>query len=275
MSWNPARSRTWWHKTPAPGGGSRKNQKAPPVRARRFGALRRLLYLPGDALSVIRLSFRLRSTEKSKIDEGLPIERDFMWPKTVVISLPNRPDRRSHIRRHFQSLGIRYQFSSAEFHSNGALGCARSHIRVLEDWDRTEASLLLVCEDDVQFLAPRDELLRTIRAFANDSRFGVLCIAANTRRKGVMANSVLSVSDDAQTTACYAVKASTRDQLIDSFKSSAKNLERGRHPRRWAIDMHWKNLQRSKILFALPNEKLARQIDSFSDIQGMRVSYGT
>ena len=67
------------------------------------------------------------------------------------INLDYRLDRKILIEREFSNLDIEFIRIPAILHSNGAIGCLQSHIKVLETCD-PDADFIWICEDDIEFL---------------------------------------------------------------------------------------------------------------------------
>jgi len=69
------------------------------------------------------------------------------------IDLKHREDRRAEIQSEFKALGVtRFARFEAIADANGALGCAKSHETVLSSASILEDQLLMICEDDCQFI---------------------------------------------------------------------------------------------------------------------------
>ena len=76
--------------------------------------------------------------------------------KIVYINLDHRADRKRHIGSEFKRLGISsFERFCAVSDKNGALGCAFSHAQVLKGNTLSEEQLLMICEDDCQFIVDR------------------------------------------------------------------------------------------------------------------------
>jgi glycosyl transferase family 25 len=133
----------------------------------------------------------------------------------------------------------------------------------------------MVCEDDCEFLATREEIDDLVNEFASNSRLDVLCLAFNTRnpKKVTQISKGLSITSDTQTTACYILKPHMVEKLAWAAYSSIEGLTRTLDPTAHAIDIEWKSLQKRNI-FAIPNIRIAKQLESYSDIEGKLTNYG-
>jgi hypothetical protein len=190
------------------------------------------------------------------------------------INLASRPDRLRETQDEFVRMrilgGSRFE---AVRDTNGALGCALSHGRLLETIDN-EPLAVMVCEDDIEFLVSPEELQRLVKEFLANPALDVLCLAFNLVSPGLRVSPLLAITANTATTACYVVKRSSLELLKKSFFESAELIEQGKPLGLAAADQHWKRLQRRGLIFAIPRTRAARQRPSFSDIEGQEVSYG-
>lgn len=188
------------------------------------------------------------------------------------INLDHRTDRRTHIEGEFAKIGVgNYTRFSAIKDENGALGCAQSHLNILRMWDANPQRLLMICEDDCQFLLERSEIDDLVDQFFNDTRLDVLCLGYNARN-GVIISNAFSITSNTQTTSCYLIKEHALFELIDAARLSVNKLETGHSRKQFAIDVTWKQKQ-EKIFFAISNNRCVKQLDSYSDIEMQEISY--
>ena len=188
------------------------------------------------------------------------------------INLDHRSDRREDFENEVHVLGVSWHARhSATLAHPGALGCSLSHLQVLKDWEATPGRLLLVCEDDAQFVASRSELDTLIEEFAASPDLQVLALAYRTAWH-IPISDRLAVSADIQTTAAYVAKPEIVPDLVAAFEDSVHRLRQGQRDRLAALDQVWKRVQR-KRLFAIPRNKCVIQRAGFSDIQGALTDY--
>lgn len=189
------------------------------------------------------------------------------------INLSQRNDRREQFEGELQHLGVSWhQREEAVWEENGALGCALSHINVLAGWRSQDKELLLVCEDDLEFIGTRSDIDAVIEEFVQDPGLSILLLAHNATWQ-VPISQAVGISSDAQTTAAYIVRASATADVIASFQQSAAMLARGSQPGDAAIDIVWKRLQRKRV-FGLAIPRLAVQRKDYSDIEKKVTDYG-
>jgi len=192
----------------------------------------------------------------------------------VYINLEHRQDRRNQIETEFQTLGISQatRFDAIK-DIPGALGCARSHLAVLSKWNSKEDRLLMVCEDDAQFLADRKTLDAFICEFQKNDKMDILCIGYRAKN-GIKVNAKFILTSNTQTTSCYVIKPYMRNILLANFSSSVTRLKQGESEPTASIDQVWKELQ-STYHFVVPSIRLLIQRESYSDILHEHVNYNS
>jgi GR25 family glycosyltransferase involved in LPS biosynthesis len=194
--------------------------------------------------------------------------------RIVYVNLDRRRDRKKEIEKEFEGLGIQHaeRFSAIE-NTDGGLGCAKSHTACLlliggEDFRPT-----LICEDDIEFLAPRETIESVVDEFLLNPLLDVLCLGNALIEKPKKISPQLSISNNVQTTSCYLVKKEAVSPLVEVAQKSVEGLSAGRDYGRYAYDQVWKSLQQGRLIFAVPNTRLVRQRSSYSDIEKKIVSY--
>ncbi len=192
------------------------------------------------------------------------------------INLKHRGDRLKALEEQYKKVGIANAIRvDARRHTNGALGCSMSHLDVLSHYESNASRLLMICEDDCEFLANREELSEIITEFQMDNSLDVLCLAFNTTKPNQVLNlkGSLRITADTQTTACYILKAHMVQKMMVAALESVSGLERTGDSTIFAIDIVWKKLQ-AKYLFAIPKKRAVVQTESFSDIEKKHTNYG-
>ena len=223
------------------------------------------------ALKRRALSGRAEAGPKSSIPKqtgmtNLPI---------LYINLDHREDRKNETLAEFSKIGLKGTVRlPAIAEENGALGCAKSHVAALTRLRNTDFTAAIICEDDVEFLVDRTKLDKVVQAFLDSPSLGVLCLVNRVRGPRIRIHNELAVSNNIQMAACYVLKPWALAPLLDSFSISAQGLAGGEPARTHAIDQGWKKLQSRVMLFGVPWAHVARQRESFSDIEKKVKSYG-
>ena len=191
----------------------------------------------------------------------------------VFINTSYRQDRRVQVESELAKMGLTsIERLTAVERANGALGCALSHISAVKN-SLPSGLPVMVCEDDLEFLVSPERLAQIVNEFLRNSALDVLCLAYNARDVPVpIGSGLLCTTQKTQTTACYIVKPKAQQQLIAAWTSGVRDLEEGNMS--GAVDISWKKLQSSKLVFVVPAERAARQRPGFSDILEEHVDYG-
>jgi glycosyl transferase family 25 len=186
----------------------------------------------------------------------------------VYINLDERIDRRKHIEGQLSRAFPleRIQRFPAIKAVNGAVGCSRSHIAVLELAKASGWTNVLIIEDDFTWNnyekgAPVLEALLT-KPFDVIVLCGayVACDPTDYRLKSC------------QTTTAYVVSQEYYDTLIANYKEGLALFEStGDYPK-YALDQYWKRLQTVGQWFIVrPN--LGFQLPGYSNVEGKPVNY--
>lgn len=190
----------------------------------------------------------------------------------VYINLDERRDRRRHIERELESLGIRgARRIAAVKDSPGSLGCSKSHLLAYRSHHSSDPRMLLVCEDDISFVESRESIDRVLKDFHDDERIDILLLSYNSFN-GVSLSNSLSLTSNVQTTACYAIKPCALPALVASAELSISLLSQGFPDKVAALDIVWKTIQ-THMWFAVSSPVRAVQIESYSDIQNKICNY--
>ena len=188
------------------------------------------------------------------------------------INLSHRIDRRQEIEKELEKIGITNSLRfEAHRDDNGALGCSRSHYGLLSNYAVRSDRLLMICEDDCQFIKDRSYIDGVVNEFYSNKNLDVLCLAYN-KRNGINISTRLEFTSDTQTTACYILKPHMISKMIVMAQESITRLESGQENKRAAIDVIWKKLQK-KYVFVVPVQRIAKQSASYSDIEKVHKEY--
>jgi GR25 family glycosyltransferase involved in LPS biosynthesis len=194
------------------------------------------------------------------------------------INLESRTDRKEHFLNEIKKLCIdecKIIRIDAIKHSNGALGCTKTHIKALDLfmanplWDTC-----MVFEDDFTFydtsFKNNNELIKTF--FYNFTDWGMLLLASNQIGKHSLKTHIDSVElvRYSQSTSGYCIHKDSVKEVYENFRLSAQLLEQSNFRSQHAIDVYWNELSIKRYAF-VPN--MGYQYNSFSDIEGRLVNY--
>lgn len=189
------------------------------------------------------------------------------------INLASRADRRQKMESIFRKLAIEAQRVDATFAKQGILGCARSHITAITE-PSGDGKMLMICEDDLDFLVDRMTLDSLIAEFHRNPALDVLCLGYNLKSKPIPISRHLQLTENTQTASCYVVKPRAVAVLRDIFEKSVDDLVAGVDSRVAAHDIAWKAVQDGTLVFAIPQERAVVQRPGHSDIANQFVDYG-
>lgn len=189
------------------------------------------------------------------------------------INLENRHDRKEHVEKQLQSIGITATRFNAIKLSNGAVGCSMSHLKCLEiakqnNWDR-----VMIVEDDVLFLNPNLFKNQLNKFLKNNKTFDVVLIAGNNVPPYQKINDCCVKVYRCQTTTGYIVQKHYYDKLINNIKEGIKHLinQPDQHTL-YAIDKYWFHLQEKDNWFLI-TPLTVTQKEGYSDIEKRPTNY--
>lgn len=182
--------------------------------------------------------------------------------KLYFINLDSREDRLKQFLAEVKDLDLEIERVPAIYHKIGAVGCARSHIKALNLALEQGHDEVIIAEDDNVFERYPSEVLKYLGLEYPAILLSYHVPVVNLSN---FKNGVADVSNG-QTTNMYLVKREYIPKLIESF-GPATDESNKRH----AIDQLWKPLQKD-FKAAIP--RVSKQIDSYSDIEKKKVSYG-
>lgn len=199
-----------------------------------------------------------------------------MIDKIFYINLDRRADRNQHILDMFNECNIlpdMYERFSAIEEVNGAMGCTKSHINILQIAKERNYNYILVVEDDLIINDKTNFINNVNKIFDDNIDFDVIQISGNVLRCTSSEYKYLSKLIDSQTTSGYIVNCKYIDKLIQNYTESLNSmiLEGKKHEN--CLDIHWKVLQKTDNWFIF-NPKLGYQMDGYSDIEKRITKYG-
>lgn len=198
--------------------------------------------------------------------------------KIFYINLKKRTDRNENMKKQlsiFPKDNI-LRFDAVQ-EKNGALGCLKSHIKMLEyALENFPRQNIMFCEDDIQFLV---NPLNYINEFFNNPElfiiWDVIMLSHNTQKQeNTKYNNIIRLTES-QTSACYIINYRYINVLLNIFKNSLKNYEISNlWKEEYCTDQSWKKLQAKDNWYTFKNKKICKQIESYSDIENKIVDYG-
>lgn len=203
--------------------------------------------------------------------------------KGYYINLEDRKDRLDAFQQEQQAnpwLSQIRRFEAIREEDNGHLGCAKSHVRVLEmllDEEHPDDQLLGVFEDDLQIINNQtaSEFFQAIARLPEGWEVLVVTpmwpvMEIGTPPHYTKEGFVRVV--EAQTTTGYILRKATIPILLGCFRNSVKRLQEGEKCETSSIDQNWKLCQR-RMKFLAYQRSFATQRAGYSTICGKEVDY--
>lgn len=189
------------------------------------------------------------------------------------INLENRPDRKEHVEKQLQNIGIEATRFNAIKLSNGAVGCSMSHLKCLEIAKQNNWDHVMIVEDDILFLNPNVFKNQLNKFLKNHKNFDVLLIAGNNVPPYQKIDDSCVKVYRCQTTTGYIVQSHYYDKLISNIKEGIKQLITNPDQHiLYAIDKYWFRLQEKDNWF-LVTPLTVTQKEGYSDIEKRPTNY--
>jgi glycosyl transferase family 25 len=194
------------------------------------------------------------------------------------INLEHRTDRFEHINNELKKTNIDKnkinKINGIYLKNFGILGCAKSHIKTLEEFINSKHNNCIIFEDDFTFTQSQKDVNTMIDLFFRYVfEFDILMLSANILNSEQTPLPFILKIKDAQTLSGYCVSKKFAPILLENFKESVSILEKiGQKIHNYCFDIYMKKLQPISIWLCL-NPRIGKQIDSYSDIEEKHVIY--
>jgi len=227
-------------------------------------------------LLLLSLAWRVTLRRRApRVQDVFPSLEPFDIP-VFVVNLARRSDRRVATVANLHAVGFRdvrvveavdgpERHPTLAFGHAANLGCTQSHAGILVDALRSGGPIA-ICEDDNDFLVPGETVRNLVSEFLGSPDYDLLCLVARVRGPKYPVSQALNAVAWALAPSFYVVKPGARDPLLKAMAKSERVLLR--QGRRGPFDQVWRHVQRRKLVFVTPVERIGRQRESYSDIQG-------
>ena len=182
--------------------------------------------------------------------------------KIFYINLYSRKDRLFFCENQLRNLGIDYERIDAIQHKNGRIGCAKSHIKILQYIHNIHYDgYYLILEDDFFFSTDINftECIEKMEQYNSP----IFCLSYTYEKKSKLDDSYIQIHKSFSTCA-YIVHTSFLSILIENFKEAILKKK--------AIDVYWNQLQ-EKYKFIGYKKPLILQLPTFSNITNQDTLY--
>lgn len=187
------------------------------------------------------------------------------------INLDERTDRLKDIVIQMEELNYDFERFSAIKHTNGAVGCMKSHIRCLELAAEKKLPYVVIMEDDCEFLIDKSKIDFYINEFLKSE--SPCFVFGGTFSKLEDFNEIFSRARYIKTCTCYIVKNHYFNKLLDIWNKNVILLEKTGHHWNYACDVVWTKLQEKDLWLTPNNIKAIQQKPSYSNIENKNVNY--
>ncbi len=206
------------------------------------------------------------------MDAFTTIERVF------YINLEHRRDRKQHIEQELRRLNVssRKMIAIKGVHDilNGHRGCLWSHIDALLQAKKLKCSTALILEDDCIFESSAEkihELLCHFMDHVQEDGWDVFLLGGKIKKKMQSSLPKIFRIQKSFLSHAYVVHGNYIDSLLRCFYQALQLMEKcwfSEEALVYALDHQWSDYQAKDRWFA--GEMIAHQVDSFSDIDGIR-----
>jgi len=191
----------------------------------------------------------------------------------LYINLDSRKDRKEHVEKQLEKIGIKAERFNAIKMANGAIGCTMSHLRCIQTAKEKGWDHLLILEDDVEFLNPG--LFKTqFNEFLNSNiEWDVVLLAGNNMPPFKQVCEYCVKISKCQTTTSYMVNGKYFDTLIQNIREGLALLMKNPQDHiLYAIDKFWFRLQEKDNWYLITPLSVTQRQD-YSDIENKITNY--
>jgi hypothetical protein len=189
---------------------------------------------------------------------------------TYYINLDKRADRRAEVEHELQRMQLQpFKRFPAIIHKKGGIGCTQSHIACLKQGLSSDASHILIFEDDFYFVvdpALMHNLLQTVIQTNYDVFMLGYCVADKTKNIGNTNLVLLKKINEAICAHGYMVTRHYAPKLIQNLEEGLKLYMKLDKPSLHANDQYWKSLQTDDNWLCYAGGPCGLQRAGYSDI---------
>ena len=199
------------------------------------------------------------------------------------INLDHRTDRLQEFQQEIKQLGLPdekiHRISAVHTPEIGVLGCALSHIKVIDTFLESSQKSCLVFEDDFMFTTDINYCKFLFKHLFETKRpFDVVMLAGKIMKEQPTDSPFVSKVLDAQTTSAYLLTREFAPVLRQNLLEGALHLEEWflQHKEKkheYCLDIYWKQLQPTSQWFVF-HPKMGLQREGYSDIEQKVTKYG-
>ena len=192
----------------------------------------------------------------------------------LYINLDHREDRKEHVEKQLNSIGLSGERFNAIKDNNPCIGCSLSHLSCLKLAKERNWDYVAICEDDITFTNP-DLFIKQLNTFLSEfgGEWDVLLLGGNNVNGHTKITDYCIKVTNCQSAIGYIVKKHYYDKLIDNLEEGIEKLrEKPRLKRYYMNDQYWKLLQKVDKWYLIIPLTVNQKID-YSDIEKRKVNY--
>ena len=189
--------------------------------------------------------------------------------KVIYINLDHRTDRKLEIETELNSMCIEYErFNAISNPDFGSVGCAQSHLQILQMAKEKGYKNILILEDDFKFIISKDIFEEQIHLLFNSNVSFDICMLGYRllKTEECLEYTFLKKAINVDTTSGYIISNSMYDKLIDLYDWSIPFLNNTKIHWIYSIDQIWKILQPISKWYCF-NTRIGIQRPSYSDLR--------
>ena len=196
----------------------------------------------------------------------------------IYINLKHRTDRNDHIINEIKkidpTLSKTHRLEAEYIPTNGALGCALSHIKAVElCFEHSEWNRCLILEDDFTFLSPEyNEQLIELSTFRPSFDVLLLAFGHNDFVSHATDSPHIRRVYSSQTTSGYVVHKNYMGVLLNNFRISSDILRNRGKCNEGCLDQYWKRLMPHGNWYTY-HTRIGYQYANHSDIENTYHNY--
>lgn len=192
----------------------------------------------------------------------------------LYINLDHREDRKEHVEKQLNSIGLSGERFNAVKDNNPNIGCSLSHLSCLKLPKERGWNYVAICEDDITFTNP-GLFIKQLNTFLSEfgGEWDVLMLGGNNVNGHTKITDYCIKVTNCQSAIGYIVKKHYYDSLINNIEEGIEKLrEKPRLRRNFALDQYWKLLQKVDKWYLIIPLTVNQKID-YSDIEKRKMNY--
>ena len=192
------------------------------------------------------------------------------WKNHIYINLQSRKDRDINTQNEIKKLGVKPNHFPAIKCRSGIVGCALSHIKVIEIAKEKGLPYLCVFEDDIVIIDEIELMSKVDKLWSNGKDWDVLMLGGNNFKPFIEYDDYIKVNKCFTTTA-YIIKSHYYDTWLMNLRKGVSMLMTTEN-RIFSLDMYNHELQRRDKWFLITPIQIYQRPD-YSDIENRDVNY--